>query len=156
MVVCPIYQLPARASQIYMQAISRSVCIFTYSHLAVLLAFAEIQGALKAQELLHELFKSTITLHPSKESKNYWSAINTTMLSFSENIVALWQHEKKIVLETIALARTESLTHLAKEREKIMRMNHDEALAELIKINKIQKKIETIQSISNNHILEIG
>jgi hypothetical protein len=32
MVVCPIYQLPNRSSQIYQQATTREVCIFTYSH----------------------------------------------------------------------------------------------------------------------------
>lgn len=31
MVVCPVYQLPTRASQIYQQAGARSVCIGTYS-----------------------------------------------------------------------------------------------------------------------------
>jgi len=36
MVVCPVYQLPSRASQIYQQAAARSVCICTYTHLAVL------------------------------------------------------------------------------------------------------------------------
>ena len=35
MVVCPIYQLPSRSSQIYSQAITRSVCVFTYSHLVI-------------------------------------------------------------------------------------------------------------------------
>jgi hypothetical protein len=44
MVVCPIYQLPARSSQIYQQAIARNVCIFTYSHLAVLVGFCNQSG----------------------------------------------------------------------------------------------------------------
>ena len=36
MVVCPVYQLPSRTSQIYQQAIVRSVCVYTYTHLAFL------------------------------------------------------------------------------------------------------------------------
>ncbi len=35
MVVCPAYQLPIRASQIYQQAGAKAVCIGTYTHLAV-------------------------------------------------------------------------------------------------------------------------
>ncbi len=49
MVVCPIYQLPTSSSQIYQQAISQNVCIFTYSHLSLLLSYSEIEGQAKAQ-----------------------------------------------------------------------------------------------------------
>ncbi len=47
-VVCPIYQLPYRTSQIYQQAGARSVCIATYTHLAVFSRYAEIGGQEKA------------------------------------------------------------------------------------------------------------
>jgi len=47
------------------------------------------------------------------------------------------------------------LGFLAKEREKIMRMSHDEALKELIKVHKIESKIVTINSVSNSGILSI-
>ncbi len=40
MVVCPIYQLPSTQSQIYLQAINEDVCIFTYSHLSLLVRYA--------------------------------------------------------------------------------------------------------------------
>jgi type II restriction enzyme len=52
MVVSPIYQLPTRSSQIYQQAISRNVCIFTYSHLAVLVRFVGARGSKEAEKLL--------------------------------------------------------------------------------------------------------
>lgn len=41
MVVCPIYQLPTSSSQIYQQATTQNVCVFTYSHLALLLSYSE-------------------------------------------------------------------------------------------------------------------
>ena len=56
MVVCPIYQLPRSSSQIYQSAIVRDVCVFTYSHLSLLLAYSQIEGAKKAQLLLKEIF----------------------------------------------------------------------------------------------------
>ncbi len=40
MVVAPIYQLPGRSSQIYLQASTRNVCVFTYSHLSLLVNYA--------------------------------------------------------------------------------------------------------------------
>lgn len=39
LVVCPIYQLPSKASQIYHQASALNVCILSYAHLAVLCAY---------------------------------------------------------------------------------------------------------------------
>lgn len=42
MVVCPLYQLPMKTSQIYEQASARSVCIFSYAHLALLVRIADI------------------------------------------------------------------------------------------------------------------
>lgn len=84
MVVCPIYQLPNTSSQIYQQATSRNVCVFTYSHLALLLAFSETEGNENAQQLLEQIFKTIPALNPSKNAIDYWLAINKTMLSFSK------------------------------------------------------------------------
>lgn len=46
MVVCPVYQLPSRTSQIYQQAGARSVFIGTYTHLSVFTRYAEINKKL--------------------------------------------------------------------------------------------------------------
>ena len=51
MVVCPIYQLPRSASQIYQQATTRNVCIFTYSHLSLLVAYAQVAGKKESEKL---------------------------------------------------------------------------------------------------------
>ena len=57
MVVCPIYQLPSRESQIYQQAASRSVCVLSYTHLSVLVRYAEISSK-QAMRLLFKIFKT--------------------------------------------------------------------------------------------------
>ena len=44
MIVCPLYQVPSRTSQIYSQAASSNVCIFSYSHLAVLTGLVDSEG----------------------------------------------------------------------------------------------------------------
>lgn len=155
MVVCPIYQLPVKSSQIYEQASTRNVCIFTYSHLAMLVAYAELDGTEKTEELLHEIFKAIPALNPSKDAASYWFAVNKTMLNFSTKIEDLWKTEKLAAIETIAIAKEEALSFLAKEREKIMRMSHNEALAELVKVYKIESKIKIIQSVTDNNILAL-
>jgi len=155
MVVCPIYQLPNTSSQIYQQATSRNVCVFTYSHLALLLNYSEAEGKVKAQKLLQKIFETIPALNPSKSALDYWLAINKTILSFSPKIEPLWNLEKIVAVESIDDAKIEALTFLAKEREKIMRMTHQEALKELIKVHKIESKIKTINAISDNGLFAI-
>lgn len=155
MVVCPIYQLPNTSSQIYQQATSRNVCIFTYSHLSLLLAYSEADNKTKAQQLLLDIFKTIPALNPSKSAVDYWLAVNRTMLGFSKKIENLWNIEKETATQSIAIGKEEALTFLAQEREKIMRMSHQEALKELIKVHKIDSKIKTIKSISDNGLFTI-
>jgi len=71
--------------------------------------------------------------------------------NFSENS----NHLEAAAIESIGIAKNESLAFLAMEREKIMRMTRDEALKELIKVHKIDNKIKTIQNISDNGLFSI-
>lgn len=155
MVVCPIYQLPASKSQVYAQATTRNVCIFTFSHLALLLAYSRLEGVEKAQAALKRIFRSVLELNPSENSINFWSSVNKTMLDFSPCMAELWQTEKRAVDECISIAKKEALTFLAEERERIMRMNHREALEELVRSCKIESKTQLIQAVKNNDILGI-
>ena len=155
MIVCPIYQLPRFSSQIYHQATTKNVCVFTYSHLSLLLSFAEYHGKNKAQKLLENIFSVILALNPSKSATDYWLAVNKTILSYSKNIEKLWETEKLAAMETIAVAKDEALTFLAQEREKIMRMSHQEALNELIKVHTIDSRMTTIQSLSDNGLFSI-
>jgi type II restriction enzyme len=156
MIVCPIYQLPRNTSQIYHQAITRDVCIFSYSHLALLIKYSEIFGQEKAQLLLFEIYQSISSLNPSKNAFEYWQTINKTMLNKSKEIEDLWKIEKLASMESIEIAKLEGLKFLACEREKIMNMTHQEALNELIKINKIDNKIRVIKNVSDNGLFAIS
>jgi HindIII restriction endonuclease len=155
MVVCPIYQLPNSSSQIYEQATTQNVCIFTYTHLSVLLGYAGLIGELKAQKLLRNIFETISALNPSKNANDYWLIVNRTMLSFDKSIEPLWRIEKSVATESIDIAKEEALTFLAKEREKIMNMTQEEAIKELIKVYKIESKIKTINAVSDNELFTI-
>ncbi|SKB13246.1 Type II restriction endonuclease [Planktothrix sp. PCC 11201] len=155
MVVCPIYQLPNQSSQIYEQSSSVNVCIFTYSHLAMLLRFSLVQKEPNIENIIQEVFQIITTLNPSKNASNYWLAVNKTILNSSQIIENLWKEEKQAAVESIEVAKQEALKFLADEREKIMRMTHEEALRELIKVYKIENKIKIINSVTDSKILEI-
>ena len=155
MVVCPIYQLPNKSSQIYQQSSSVNVCIFTYSHLAMLLRFSLVQKNSNIENIIQEVFKIITTLNPSKNASDYWLAVNKTILDSSQIIENLWKEEKQAAVESINVAKQEALKFLADEREKIMRMTHEEALRELVKVYKIENKIKIINSVTDSKILEI-
>ncbi len=154
-VVCPIYQLPTKSSQIYEQASVRNVCVFTYSHLAMMVRFAGIEGPERSEQLFERILKVTAALNPSKDASSYWLAINRSMLEFSDSLLDLWQDEKMAAVESIAAAKEEALEFLAREREKIMRMSHEQALIELVRVHKIESRMTVIRSLSDNNILGI-
>lgn len=155
MVVCPIYQLPTKSSQIYEQAITRNVCVFTYSHLSLLVRYANEVSKDKSESLLFDIFKTIPALNPSKSSVDYWLAVNKTILGHSKSMSDLWQDEKIAASEAIEIAKIEALSYLASEREKIVRMTHDEAIRELIKMSKIDSKIRIIKNITDNGLFGI-
>jgi len=155
MVVCPSYQLPSKSSQIYQQAGARSVCIATYSHLAVLSKYSEISSQSKALELLHEIFLSVDEMNPSKDSVEYWQIINRTMNRFDPKIKGIWREEKLATIESINHLKEEALGFMAQERERVMRLSKDEAIKEILKIRKIDNRERAISSVSDNGLLKV-
>ena len=153
MVVCPSYQLPTKQSQIYQQAGARSVCIATYTHLAVLVRYAEIANQSKTMQVLHEIFKSVEAMNPSKDASIYGQTVNRTLLNFDSDISQLWQEEKLALVESIKISKEESLIFLATERERIMRLSKEEAINEVLKYSKIESKIKAIMAVSDNGLL---
>lgn len=97
-VVCPAYQLPARASQIYQQAIARDVCIFSYSHLAVIVQLAQEAGSKVGIKALKNVLSSIAVLNPAKDATQYWLAINRAMLASHGAVQDIWRREKLAML----------------------------------------------------------
>jgi type II restriction enzyme len=156
MVVCPVYQLPSRTSQIYQQAAARSVCICTYTHLAVLIRYAEAVGQGDAIALLHDVFKSVEAMNPSKDASTYWQVLNRKFLDSDDSVAAIWREEKMASVESIKVARKEALTFLAGERERIMRLSREDAIKEVLKWRKIENRIRAVKSVADNGLLELG
>lgn len=155
LLVAPIYQLPSQSSQIYQQAIVRDVCIFSFAHLSILLSFGTLAGSDAAQALLFKVLQCVATLNPGKDSASYWRAVNATMLSAGKEIEGLWRTEKEAATQALAVAKEEALTYLATERERIMRLSHDEALRQLITVHKLESRAAQINRISDSGLLSL-
>lgn len=156
MVVCPVYQLPTRSSQIYQQAAARSVALASYTHLAVLVRYAAQVGRSKAQRLLHALFKAVEAMNPSKDAVAYWQAVNGVFLKADSSLPAIWREEKVASTESIAIAREEALRFLAAERERIMALSREQAIREVIKWRKLENRVRAVKSVVDNGLLTIG
>lgn len=156
MVVCPIYQLPTRTSQIYHQSIARNVCIFSYSHLSVVVQFADIAGKEKAIALLLKILQCSEEMNPEKDAVSYWTALNRAMINFDPAISGLWAAEKLATLESIKLSKVEALTFVAAEREAIMKMSHQEAIQHLIRNRNIDGREKVINGVQDNGIFSIS
>jgi type II restriction enzyme len=156
MVVCPVYQLPSRTSQIYQQAASRSVCIATYSHLAVLANYAHLASRGRAITLLHDIFRAVEAMTPSKSAWSYWQTINRTMLDFDPRLGDTWKTEKNAADESVQIVRDEAVRFLAAERERIMKLSKEEAIQEVLRSSKTDNKIRAIRSVGDNRLLAIG
>lgn len=153
-VVSPLYQMPSRSSQIYQQAITRDVCLLSYSHIAVLLNLSIKKGKRAAEEILKQVFECVSTMTPSKEAVDYWAVVNRAFLNSDPLLKELWKLEERANLEAIKCSKDEALTYLSNEREIIMRLSHEEAIRELIVSNKIDSKIAVISKISDNKLLD--
>lgn len=154
-VVCPIYQLPTRASQIYQQAITRNVCILSYSHLAVLVGLAMRQEAQLAETTLHEMLKSVSVLHPSKSAVDYWIGINGALVKSLSTHADLWTTEKIASVESLDVVKGESLLHLTSERNRMLGLSHQQALEELIRLAGLDSRIKQVEHTEHGTLLEL-
>jgi len=80
LLVGPIYQFPTKRSQIYLQAISRNVCILSFSHLAALVGLSHRRGAERGTTALRAILVALSALHPSQDAVDYWTAINRVLV----------------------------------------------------------------------------
>jgi len=153
MVVCPIYQLPGRTSQIYRQATSDSVCIVSYTHLGALVAFSRHGGNAAATSALHEVLRCVSTLNPNQNALDYWTGINRALVSAMGKNSSLWDNEKRLSLESLALVKDEALRFLQSERNRILGLGHQQALDELLRASKLDSRMAQIQRVEYGNLL---
>lgn len=154
-VVSPLYQLPAKQSQIYFQATTRDVCLLSYSHLAVLVALSENESPQAGEQALHEILQSVGEMNPTKDAQAYWQTINRVLLGQSKLVKDLWAEEKLANEAAISYSKEEALTFLAEERERISRLSHDEAIKQLINANNIDNRVRVISAVSDNGLITL-
>lgn len=153
MVVCPIYQLPSNSSQIYSQAGERNVCVFTYSHLSLIVRYAAENSQEDGIELMRRVFDAVQNLEVSKSAESYWTAVNRSIRGFHPSIPQLWEDEQKAVRDSLRIAKSDAISLLEEERRGIQALGKEEAIQQLIEKNKIDSRINVINSVDDTRLL---
>lgn len=131
------------------------MCLFSYSHLSFLVRYSIEESAEKTIDLIHKIFSTVETLNPSNDAIAYWQAINALLINSNNIAKELWKDEKVAHLESIVAAKTEALDYLSSERDRIMKLSHEEALRQLIQASKIENKMKVINKIQDNGLFEV-
>lgn len=154
-VVCPIYQLPSRTSQIYQQAIAKNVCVLSYAHVAALVAFSTAKSKAAAESGLLSILKSVATLHPTKNANDYWVGINRALTEVLGSKSNLWTTEKSESLEGLILVKEESLAYLRSEINRLLGLTHSQALDELLRATGLASRIVQVEQIEHGILLGV-
>jgi len=155
-VVCPIYQLPSRSSQIYQQATAQNVCVLSYSHVVFLVTYADRFGAEEAQRLFGDLLACVARLNASKDAVAYWQGLNRQMIGNDPTTIAIWSDEKRVAMDAMNYSKEEGLLYLANERKKLMGLSREQAISELLRVHNIDGRMTMIARVGDNGLLNLS
>lgn len=144
--VCPYFQYPKSNSQIYKEALSGNVALFSWEYLYILLKEGiRESSSVNISDLWNQsdIISKTTTVSNSKicflnqQNQNIAKILKITPAKFYEyfNIV------KDIIVER---GYTE-IQYYEQEIERVRQLNREEAIAELLKSMKLDSKIATIK-----------
>lgn len=152
-VICPIYQVPGRTSQIYQQAIAHNVCILSFSHLAALTRLSMTAEPQRAEYGLGEVLRVIPTLSPSKSAVDYWMAVNRVLVGVLGKDLAIWTEERRLSMWAFEAGRLESLLFLRTERDRLLGLSHEQALTELLRRSGLESRIRQVEFASHGDLL---
>jgi type II restriction enzyme len=136
--VSPLYQYPQRASQIYEQAIERNVTLLSYTHLKFLLDYANGQN-------FDSLWQIGSELPRSKNAQQYWEAIDKTAREIAGESEETLNSYKQRTIDKIKQLGKEGIDYWETRIAAYKKLSQEEAVAKLIKAEKVEAKIWTIK-----------
>lgn len=147
MLVAPLMQYPTRKSQIYVQAIAKNVTLISYTHLHFLLDFYKQQSLKPIWETGKRLAKLPKLEHQNSET--YWKAIDEAFISvMGKNINDLKTYKELEINKTKELGE-EGILYWENKITSFQTLSKEDAIKLLIKSEKIEAKIKTIEKAIN-------
>lgn len=144
LLVAPLYQYPIDRSQIYPQAITRNVTLLSYTHLRFLLEKCKgvnLQPLWEVGKTLNKEFSTT----EKQTGIAYWQAIDTTVSEVCGLKIEDLKHYKQAEIDKTRELGQEGITYWQTKIDEFNKLSREEAIRVLIKSQKIEQKIQTIE-----------
>lgn len=143
LLVAPLMQYPTNKSQIYEQAIKRNVTLLSYTHLHFLLDFYNGKSLLE----LWETGKRLALLDESEHEKFYiyWNEIDKTVCGIVGQSEEKLKEYKTLEINKTKQIGDEGITFWKNKIAEFSKLSKAEAIKLLIKSEKIETKIKTIE-----------
>lgn len=143
LLVAPLMQYPTSKSQIYEQAIKRNVTLLSYTHLHFLLDFHKEKSLKKLWETGNRL----ALLDESEHGKFqvYWNKIDKTICEIVGQSDDKLKEYKLLEIEKTKQIGNEGITFWGNKIAEFKNLSKEEAIRLLIKSEKIEAKIKTIE-----------
>ena len=147
MLCSPYFQYPSKVSQIYAQAISHNVCLFSWEHLIFLIDNNIKETADFSFSLLwnfSNLYSRKVLSSDMKQC--FINAFNSEMLGLTGLSNEIFQTQLEKQIKIIKQRGTAEKSFWEMEISKINSYTKEEAILELIKSKKIYEKIAQIDT----------
>lgn len=151
LLVSPLTQYPNRKSQIYRQAIEKNVTLLSYTHLHFLLDYYANQDLKPIWETGNYLKKSLKTSEQQSAS-SYWAKIDETVCNVVNRNGDALKKYKLLEIEKTKEIGNEGIAYWKNRIEEFHKLSKEEAVKLLIKAEKIEAKIRTIENAINIEI----
>lgn len=145
--VCPYFQYPKKNSQIYKEALSGNVALFSWEYLYILLKEGiRESSSVNISSLWNqsEIISKTTTVSDSKNC--FLSQQNANIAKIIKIDIAEFYHYFNILRNIIVKRGLTEIQYYEQEIERVKQLDREEAIAELLKCMKFNGKIETIKN----------
>lgn len=148
--VSPLSQYPNSRSQIYSQAIEKNVTLLSYLHLKLLLDKCAPKTSLKHLWELGNNLNRIIPANEHSSSTAYWKHINEYVAKAAKVGQNEIEKYKKQEIEVTKKLGTDGISYWKGKIIEYQKLTKEMAIKRLIKAEKIESKILTIQKTINS------
>lgn len=149
--VGPLNQYLGDRSQIYEQAIDRNVTLLSYTHLKFLLD-NKVNEKLKRLWEVGMRLKTLFKAKAGHRGHAYWEEIDKTVVEITGKNIKNLSEYKLLEVQIIKSNGEEGISYWENKIKELSRLSRREAVKMLIKSQKIEQKIQTIQKAMNRSI----
>lgn len=147
----PLFQYPNKTSQIYEQAISKNVCLISYTHLKFILDDTSSKNIIDLEKIFNigNILKSKTSKKEYNKASIYWKKMDELIAGVMNKTIAELEIFKDDTITKTKELGEEGITYWENKIEEYKRLPKEKAIELLIKAHKIEQKIKQIRKAVN-------